>query len=597
MPPGLPVRTGRLAVAAAAVTLLGIAAPAGPARAGSVQAGQVEAAGAARPAVARTAVAVRIPPPAYRGSLRISGLPRDGAVVAAAGLSWRVPRLPRGMRLLTFAVAYSWQSCRADGTHCLNGADSSVTPFAAARYRVAHSDTGRRLRVTETASEVVETQPATFTFRLVRRSVSRLGAARVRAYPLHQRPAATFINGTPEPRTASAEEYFQVTAPHYNAADGRPWQRYRVDAGPWRALPAARTFYTGTLRPGRHQVAVLTANHAGTSVTRFGWEVVPLPPPVACLAARRHPCWYPPHLDAARHPMRWDWQIGRVIPRQRTGPRAVDIYDVDGFLTTRAQVHAIRTTWQASTLRHPRAVCYLDLAWEDYRPDASPAPSGRYFPAAALGKVYYGYPQERWVDFRQLSALAPMLRERIAMCARKGFDAVELDDIDSFDPPSTTGFMLTPGDAQNYLAYAFSEIHRYGMTALWKNSPYLSWWGRRYADGAVVEECYLNHACFASQLRGSSQYGITCTGLRGSTPCGWDDFTTDVTRHQPTGKWAGEAEYGADRYVCNPGQRCTGRHRFTSFCRAVYAPADGFAAVKLNVNLDGSMFYPCPRGR
>ncbi len=62
-----------------------------------------------------------------------------------------------------------------------------------------------------------------------------------------------------------------------------------------------------------------------------------------------------------------------------------------------------------------------------------------------LGKVYFGFPQERWVDFRQLDQLKPMLNERIAMCARKGFDAVELDDIDVFDPASTTGFYLTPG--------------------------------------------------------------------------------------------------------------------------------------------------------
>ena len=62
------------------------------------------------------------------------------------------------------------------------------------------------------------------------------------------------------------------------------------------------------------------------------------------------------------------------------------------------------------------------------------------------------------------------------MCARKGFDAVELDDIDSFDPPSTTGFRLTPGDAQNYLAYVDNLVHRDGMTVLWKNSAYLASW-------------------------------------------------------------------------------------------------------------------------
>jgi Glycoside-hydrolase family GH114 len=187
-----------------------------------------------------------------------------------------------------------------------------------------------------------------------------------------------------------------------------------------------------------------------------------------------------------------------------------------------------------------------------------------------------------------------MLRERIGMCARKGFDAVELDDIDSFDPPSTTGFQLTPGDVQNFLAYAFNEVHRHGMTALWKNSPYLSWWGRQYADGAVVEECYLDHACFAAQFRGSRQYGFTCTGLSGGTPCGWDDFTADLTGHQPTGKWVGEAEYAEDDYVCDPGQRCPPQREFPAFCRAVYSVPAGFAAVKFDVDLDGKTFFPCP---
>jgi hypothetical protein len=329
---------------------------------------------------------------------------------------------------------------------------------------------------------------------------------------------------------------------------------------------------------------------------QFSWRVMPLPAPVACRSSGQHQCWYPPHLAADQHPMRWDWQIGRVTPLQRTGTHAVDIYDIDGFLTTEAEVHAIRTTWQASTLPHPRTVCYLDLAWEDYRPDASPSPGGSYFPASTLGQVYYGYPEERWLDFRQLDALEPMLRERIGMCARKGFDAVELDDIDSFDPPSTTGFRLTPGDAENFLAYAFNEIHRYGMTALWKNSPYLSWWGRQYSDGAVVEECYINHTCFAAQLRGSRQYGITCTSLRGSTPCGWDDFSSDTSPRQPTGKWVGEAEYAADHYVCNPGQQCQHKREFATFCHVVYMPPDGFGSVKFDVDLDGKEFYPCPRG-
>jgi hypothetical protein len=540
-----------------------------------------------------------IPAPAHHGTLRIAGQSRDGALVTASGLAWHAPRLPRGMKLLSFGVAYTWQSCGPHGGHCRTAADATATPFAARRYRAGHADTGRRLRVTETAAEVVQTKARNFTFRVLRRSVSRLAGVPVRAYQRHQRPVSYFRNGTPERHTASAEEYFQVSVPHYNAGDGKPSQQFRVDRGSWRPMPASHVFYTGKLAAGPHQVSVRTANRAGSTEIRFGWRVVPLPAPLACQPRAGQPCWYPPHLAANHRPMRWDWQIGLTTPLKRTGKRAVDIYDIDGFLTTRAEVRAIQTRWPASTLAHPKTVCYLDLAWEDYRPDASPSSRGGYFPAATLGNVYYGYPEERWVDFRQLDALKPMLRERISMCARKGFSAVELDDIDSFDPPSTTGFRLTPGDAQNYLAYAFNLIHADGMTGLWKNSPLLSWWGRQYSDGAVLEECYTYHQCTAAQLRGSSQYGITCTGLSGATPCGWDDFTTDKTAAQPNGKWVGDAEYGADHYVCNPGQtgsKCGGQHAYAAFCRTLYDPPLGFAAVKFDVNLDGRVFYPCPGG-
>ncbi len=590
------MRAARLIAAVATAVPLIIAIPATAASGATASAARASATTAS---ATTGSASPQIPPPVHHGALRITGQPRDGALVRASGLAWHAPRLPRGMKLLSFAVAYTWQSCAPSGRHCTTAADTTATPFAARQYRAGHADTGRRLRVTETAAEVVQTKARNFTFRVLRRSVSRLAGVPVRAYQRHQRPVSYFRNGTPERHTASAEEYFQVSAPHYNTGDGKPSQQFRVDGGSWRPMPANRVFYTGKLAVGPHQVSVRTANRAGSSEIRFGWRVVPLPAPLACQPRAGQPCWYPPHLAANHRPMRWDWQIGRTTPLKRTGKRAVDIYDIDGFLTTRAEVAAIQSRWPASTLAHPKTVCYLDLAWEDYRPDASPSSRGGYFPAATLGNVYYGYPEERWVDFRQLDALKPMLRERISMCARKGFSSVELDDIDSFDPPSTTGFRLTPGDAQNYLAYAFNLIHADGMTGLWKNSPYLSWWGRRYSDGAVLEECYTYHQCTAAQLRGSSQYGITCTGLAGATPCGWDDFTTDKTAAQPNGKWVGDAEYGADHYVCNPGQtgpKCGGKRAFAAFCRALYDPPLGFAAVKFDVNLDGRVFYPCPSG-
>ena len=36
---------------------------------------------------------------------------------------------------------------------------------------------------------------------------------------------------------------------------------------------------------------------------------------------------------------------------------------------------------------------------------------------------------------------------------------------------------------------------------------------------------------------------------------------------------------------------------FSTFCQTVYAPVNGFAAVKFDVDLDGALFRPCPAGR
>src|SRR5579862_7095929 len=73
-----------------------------------------------------------IPGPVATGTLAIHGVLRDGGAAAAAGLTWRPARLPHGDRLLSFEVAYTWQSCAAGS--CRPGADTTSTPFAARRY-------------------------------------------------------------------------------------------------------------------------------------------------------------------------------------------------------------------------------------------------------------------------------------------------------------------------------------------------------------------------------------------------------------------------------------------------------------------------------
>ncbi len=131
-------------------------------------------------ATARPTAAKAIAPPQRSGALRIAGLAQDGNMVKAAGLRWRPGRLPKGDRLLSFGVAFYWKICEG---FCQSGSDSTATPFAASKYIVGHADTGRKLQLTETATEVVQTRRAPFSFSVLNASATVKTRRVVRAYP------------------------------------------------------------------------------------------------------------------------------------------------------------------------------------------------------------------------------------------------------------------------------------------------------------------------------------------------------------------------------------------------------------------------------
>src|SRR5581483_3070417 len=148
--------------------------------------------------------------PVAHGTLRITGALRDGGVVRGTGLFWRPGALPAGDRLLSFEVGYAWSACKTKTAGrpagCVAAADAAATPYAARRYHVGHVDTGRYLRLRVTAAEVVETDPATFAFRIIRTSVIAVTGQRVRGYPAGQPPVTEFLNGLPERQTGSRDE-------------------------------------------------------------------------------------------------------------------------------------------------------------------------------------------------------------------------------------------------------------------------------------------------------------------------------------------------------------------------------------------------------
>jgi hypothetical protein len=132
-------------------------------------------------------------------------------------------------------------------------------------------------------------------------------------------------------------------------------------------------------------------------------------------------------------------------------------------------------------------VCYLSAGtWENWRPDAGA------FPKRILGRSN-GWPGERWLDIRALGALKPIMRHRVAMCRRKGFDAVEFDNVDGYR--NRTGFPLTGAQQLRFDVFLANAAHRHHMSALLKNDlgqiPTLV----SYFDAALNEQCFQYREC------------------------------------------------------------------------------------------------------
>jgi hypothetical protein len=510
---------------------------------------------------ARPADATKVPDkPVASGTLSFDGSLTDGSVLSVSGVSWTpAPCTSSGVCSTSLNVFYSWHAC--SGTSCQGVKPAVVQPLLA-DYQLGPAEVGKRIKVTEKAVDI-RSDGSTETSSL---SATTLGT--VAPWPAGTPPRVDLIDGTPESTTASDQEEFVLSPAHANPSDGPVSITCSLDGSPPSdKCEKALKYTTPILSPGPHTFTVTATNDAGSTPTSFSWTVVPLPGPVPCPS-----CFHPPSVASNGQPMTWDWQLSNA--NSGLVLRDVDMIDIDGFDNSAATVTEIHAR-SGPTLSSEKAICYLDLgAWEEYRPDA-----GSFSPAV-VGKAMSGWPQEYWVDVRQLSSLEPIINSRLQMCADKGFDGVEVDDIDGYTQASQTGFPLTAGDAQNWLAYVANEAHSLGMFVLWKNDPYLASWAVPYFDGAISEQCYQYTECTPQQNAGANGCNLT------SHPCGVSAFTT-------AGKWVGEVEYSG---VCDPTQSCSGKRSFATYCQTVWSEPPtgyGFAAFKADLNLDGDDWFPC----
>lgn len=163
-----------------------------------------------------------------------------------------------------------------------------------------------------------------------------------------------------------------------------------------------------------------------------------------------------------------------VAPATVTTP--AEVVDLDLFDTKASVVAALKKQGK-------RVVCYLSAgSWENWRPDRNA------FPATVLGKPLDGWPGERWLDIRKLNVLAAPMKARLDLCKKKGFDAVDPDNVDSWQ--ADTGFPLTKAHAVDYLRFLSTEAHKRGLAIGLKNATELSASVLTSMDFAVTEDCF-----------------------------------------------------------------------------------------------------------
>ncbi len=182
----------------------------------------------------------------------------------------------------------------------------------------------------------------------------------------------------------------------------------------------------------------------------------------------------------------WFWDIGDDPPAAPSAvPAGVSWVDVDGFDTTAAEVAAYHVAGY-------HVVCYIDVGTaENWRPDYS------QFPAALLGSSN-GWAGELWIDTSptgpDYATLQSIMTARFKMCASKGFDAVEPDNLDVSEN-SGTGVTETVAQGDQYAEWIASEVHSLGMTVAQKNFEDQSNVLEPYFNFEIEEQCYQYQDC------------------------------------------------------------------------------------------------------
>lgn len=222
---------------------------------------------------------------------------------------------------------------------------------------------------------------------------------------------------------------------------------------------------------------------------------------LALAAAAPAGAWWQPQQR-----LTWYWQLQGTV--RNTVP--VDAYDIDGFENSASEVATLHAAG-----RH--VICYVDVGTaENFRPDY------HLFPKSVLGRTN-GWPGERWIDIRRTDVVEPIMAARFHMCAEKGFDAVEPDNIEAYS--NASGFPITAAEQISFNEWVAGAVHADGMAVLQKNDAQQTSTLAPFFDGALTEQCnqYKECAEFAPYLSAGEPVLNAEYALRKSRFCAPDE--------------------------------------------------------------------------
>jgi hypothetical protein len=173
----------------------------------------------------------------------------------------------------------------------------------------------------------------------------------------------------------------------------------------------------------------------------------------------------------------WQWQLKETIDTSFD----VEMYDIDLFDAPQATIDQLHNDGRI-------VICYFSAgSWENWRDDASA------FPEAVLGNTLDGWPDEKWLDIRQIEQIAPVLTARLDLAVSKQCDGVEPDNVDGY--ANDSGFPLVGNDQLAFNRWLAQQAHSRGLSIGLKNDldqiPDLV----GDFDWALNEQCYEFNEC------------------------------------------------------------------------------------------------------